>query len=133
LAAGSAVAAIAAAIPTGRAWPERPLRATALGLGVFAASHAALLYEWTRGDFGRYVWVIHQAQPCSSMGGGPGTLWVLATSVAFAVAALSYATAGGIDRGTTVIGICIAAILTLATAVAMFPDPIVYARVLGCL
>jgi hypothetical protein len=95
-------------------------------------SRAALLYQWTRGDFDRYVWIIRQVQPCSSMGGGPGTLWMLATSVAVAVSALVYATASGIDHPTVVAGILGAALLTFATALAMFPEAAVHARVLGC-
>lgn len=62
-----------------------------LALFVLAAGGPLLLGLWTRGDSERALWVIRQGYPCSAMGGGPGSLWVLGTSWISAIAALAYA------------------------------------------
>lgn len=91
------------------------------------------LWLWTRGDSERYFWVIHQGYPCSAMGGGPGSLLVLGTSWLTALAALAYAlTSSDPLRRIAVLGIGIGALALAATAVAMFAEPSVFARVLGC-
>ncbi len=134
LAIGSLLAMISAsAVGTALGRADGAFRAAALGLGLFAPAHAFLLYGWTRGDSERFVWVIRQAEPCSGMGGGPGGLWAGAMSIAFAVFAASYALRRGPTRRGLRAGLAIASGLTLATAAAMFPDPTIYARILGCL
>lgn len=109
------------------------LRVIGLAIGIFALAHAWLLYQWIHGDGDRSVWVIHQAQPCSAMGGGPGGLFVLVTSVLFGLAALVYALRGGLTSTQAWSGVGLAIALVAITAIAMFPDPTVYARVLGCI
>jgi hypothetical protein len=112
---------------------DRALRAVALGVALFAFSGPFLLSEWIRGD-DRYVWVINQGFPCSTMGGGPGLLWVTGTSWLFAFGALAFALAGGgRDRIPMLPGIVAGIVLASLTAVAMFPRPEVFASILGCL
>lgn len=101
-------------------------------LAVYAAAGPFLLDQWIRGDSSRYVWVIHQGPPCSSMGGGPGMLWVFATSWLAALAALGYALSGGLTRRLAAWGITIGCAVVLVTAAAMFPAPEIFAMVLGC-
>jgi hypothetical protein len=105
----------------------------ALGLGLFAALGPWLLNDWIRGDFDRYVWVIHQADPCSGMGGGPATLWVFGTSWLAAIGAFLYAATSPLTATRVIGGLGLGAALLGATAAAMFPDPAVFARLLGCL
>lgn len=105
----------------------------ALGFGLFAAVGPWLLNDWIRGDFDRYVWVIHQAQPCSGMGGGPGTLWVFGTSWLAAIGAFLYAATSRLTAPRVIGGFGLGAALLGATAAVMFPDPAVFARLLGCL
>ena len=104
----------------------------ALGLALFSLAGPWLLNDWIRGDFDRYVWVIHQAQPCSGMGGGPGMLWVFGTSWLAAFAAFVYAATFPLTVHRVAGGLGFGVALLLATAAAMFPDPSVFARVLGC-
>ena len=104
-----------------------------VALCIFAFGGPLLLWLWTRGDSERYVWVIQQGYPCSAMGGGPGSLWVLATSWLTAIAALAYATTTSFPQSRVVaFGGGIGALLLAATAAAMFPDPSVFAYVIGC-
>jgi hypothetical protein len=105
----------------------------ALGLALFAAVGPWLLSEWIHGDSDRYVWVINQGYPCSHMGSGPGMLWVYGTSWLAAIGALVYVAASGLTvaRGVAGLGVGVAALVT--TTAAMFPDPTIFARVLGCL
>jgi hypothetical protein len=105
----------------------------AIGLGLFAAVGPWLLNDWIRGDFDRYVWVIRRGQPCSSMGGGPGMLWVFGTSWLAAIGALIYAATFPVTVPRVVGGLGLGAALLGATAAAMFPDPAIFDRVLGCL
>jgi hypothetical protein len=105
----------------------------ALGLGLFAALGPWLLSEWVHADSERYPWVISQLDPCSSMGGGPGMLWVFGTSWLAAVGALIYAATFPLTAPRVVGGLGLGAALLGATAAAMFPDPAVFARILGCI
>jgi hypothetical protein len=128
---------IAAAYPLvapriGTATAPSVLPVTALGLALFAAVGPWLLNDWIRGDSDRYVWVISQADPCSGMGGGPGMVWVFGTSWLAAVGALMYATTFPLTGPRVVGGLGVGAALLAATAAAMFPDPAIFARVLGC-
>jgi hypothetical protein len=104
-----------------------------LGLALFAAVGPWLLSEWIRGDSERYVWVINQGYPCSNMGSGPGMLWVYGTSWLAALGALAYAASYGLTPLRIAAGLGVGAPLLGVTAAAMFPDPAVFANVLGCL
>jgi hypothetical protein len=115
-----------AAMPS--AWPV-----IAISLGVFAALGPWLLNEWVRGDSDRYVWVISHVDPCSGMGGGPGMVWVFGTSWLAAFGALTYAATFRLSVLRVVAGLGLGALLLAATAAAMFPDPAIFARVLGCI
>ena len=92
-----------------------------------------LLSLWIHADFDRYAWVIHQGDPCSGMGGGPGMLWVFGTSWLAAVGAVVYAGTSRLSAPHVVGGLGLGAALLGATAAAMFPNPAVFARVLGCI
>jgi hypothetical protein len=105
----------------------------ALGSTLFAALGPWLLREWVHGDSARYVWVISHVDPCSSMGGGPGMVWVFGTSWIAAAGAFLYATAFPLTGPRVVAGLALGVALLGATAAAMFPDPAVFARVLGCM
>jgi hypothetical protein len=105
----------------------------ALGSAVFAALGPWLLNEWVHGDSARYAWVISHVDPCSSMGGGPGMLWVFGTTWIAAAGAFLYATTFPLTAPRVVGGIGLGAALLALTAAAMFPDPAVFARVLGCM
>lgn len=105
----------------------------ALGLALFAAAGPWLLREWIRGDYDRYVWVIQQGYPCSHMGSGPGILWVFGTSWLAAVGALVYAATFHLTVLRVFAGLSLGVALLAATAAAMFPDPAIFARVLGCI
>jgi len=107
--------------------------AVALSLGVYAAAGPWLLSQWIHADFDRYAWVIHQGDPCSGMGGGPGMLWVFGTSWLAAVGALVYAGTSRLNAPHVVGGLGLGAAMLGATAAAMFPNPAVFARVLGCI
>jgi len=115
-----------------RARPNPLLAIGSLGVAIFAAAGPVLLYAWTRGDADRAVFVIYQGSPCSSMGGGPGSLFVLATSWLVAFAAFAYAVASGPTPQRLLAGFGLGLGLCALTAAAMFPDPAVFARVLGC-
>lgn len=104
----------------------------ALGGALFAAVGPVLLAVWTRADYVRYVWIIEQGPPCSSMGGGPGMLWVLGTSWLVAIAAGVYSIASRLTVGRVGFGIGVGLVLIAATALAMFPIPAVFAFALGC-
>lgn len=121
------------ALRRGRTFVGFGVAVGSFALFVFAAGGPLLLWLWTRGDGERYFWVIHQGYPCSAMGGGPGSLWVLATSWLTAIAALAYAATSSLRLPRVIaFGGGIGALLLAATAVAMFPDPTVFARVIGC-
>lgn len=105
----------------------------AIGLGLFAAFGPFLLNEWIRADSDRYMWVIRHADPCSSMGGGPGMVWVFGTSWLAAIGAFMYAAALPMTPARVACGLALGAVLLGATAAAMFPEPAVFARILGCL
>jgi hypothetical protein len=105
----------------------------ALGLGVFAAVGPWLLSQWIHADFDRYVWVIRQGDPCSGMGGGPGMIWVFGTSWLAAVGALVYAGTSRLSAPRVVGGLGLGAAMLGATAAAMFPNPALFARILGCM
>jgi hypothetical protein len=105
----------------------------AIGLGLFAAFGPFLLNEWIRADSDRYLWVIRHADPCSSMGGGPGMLWVFGTSWLAAIGAFIYAAAFSLTPARVAGGLALGALLLGATAAAMFPEPAVFAGILGCL
>jgi hypothetical protein len=60
-------------------------------------------------------------------------LWVFGTSWLAAVGALSYAATFPLTAPRVVGGLGFGAALLGATAAAMFPDPAVFARVLGCI
>ena len=107
--------------------------AVALSLAVYAAAGPWLLSLWIHADFDRYAWVIHQGDPCSDMGGGPGMLWVFGTSWLAAVGAVVYAGTSRLSAPHVVGGLGLGAALLGATAAAMFPNPAVFARVLGCI
>src|SRR5207237_3110678 len=86
------------------------LVAAALGLAVYAAVGPLLLAAWTRTDYVRFVWIVSQGAPCSSMGGGPGMLWVLGTSWLVALAATAHAITSGLTvrRATAGLGLRVA-------------------------
>jgi hypothetical protein len=109
------------------------LPVVAIGLGLFAAAGPWLLNEWVRGDSDRYLWVISNVDPCSGMGGGPGMVWVFGTSWLAAFGALTYAATFRLTVLRVVAGLGLGALLLAATAAAMFPDPAIFARVLGCI
>ncbi len=121
---------VARRVAAGAAWF---VVVVALGLALFAFAGPWLLNDWIRGDHERNVWVIRQAQPCSGMGGGPGMLWVFGTSWLGAFAALVYAATFPLTVHRVAGGLALGAALLGVTAVAMFPDPAVFARVLGCM
>ena len=104
-----------------------------IGLALFPALGPWLLNEWVHADSARYLWVISSVDPCSSMGGGPGMVWVFGTSWLAAAGAFLYAATFPLTAARVVAGLGLGAILVGATAAAMFPDPAVFARVLGCL
>jgi hypothetical protein len=108
------------------------LPVSAIGIGLFAAVGPWLLSHWIHADFERYVWVIRQADPCSGMGGGPGMLWVFGTSWLAAAGALTYAITFPLTATRIVGGLGLGGALLAATAAAMFPNPAVFARILGC-
>jgi hypothetical protein len=105
----------------------------ALGLAVFAAVGPWLLNHWVHADSERYAWVISHVDPCSSMGGGPGMVWVFGTSWIAAAGAFLYAATFPLNASRVVGGIGFGASLLSLTAAAMFPDPAVFARALGCM
>jgi hypothetical protein len=110
----------------------RALPVVALGLGLFAAAGPWLLNDWVHGDYDRYVWVISHVDPCSAMGGGPGMLWVFGTSCLAALGAFAYAAAFPLTLRSVAGGVGLGVTLLCATAAAMYPDPAVFAGVLGC-
>lgn len=107
-------------------------RALALGLGLYALAGAFLLLQWIHADSERYLWVIRQPAPCTYMGGGPGGLAVMVTAAVFAAGAMCHAFAGGISGSAVVAGLAGASVVLVATVLAMFPDPAVFAWLLGC-
>lgn len=104
----------------------------ALSVALFAAVGPWLLNQWVHADSARYLWVISHVDPCSSMGGGPGMLWVFGTSWLAAAGALLYASTFPLTAPRVVGGLVFGAALLGATAAAMFPDPAIFASVLGC-
>ena len=133
LAAGSFLALVSAAaisVTAGRI--DSAFRACALGLGTFAFTHGWLWWTWRSADHTRYLWIIRQGAPCSAMGGGPGSLWLLVMSVVFGGGAIAYAVSAHPTRGTVSAGIVLGILLTIGTALAMFPAPETYARIVGC-
>jgi hypothetical protein len=114
-------------------WPSSTLPVLALAVAVFAAVGPWVLNEWIRGDSDRNLWIIRQIDPCSSMGGGPGMVWVFGTSWLAAAGAFLYAATFPLSATRVVAGLGLGAALLGATAAAMFPDPAFFARVLGCL
>jgi hypothetical protein len=133
-----AVTALAVVCAVGVIYPllpharRAPLASIAIALAVYAALGPVILNDWIRGDYDRYVWVIHQGYPCSSMGGGPGTVWVFATSWLTALAAAAYAVSLAPSRGQIVGGVLIGGLVVALTAAAMFPVPEVFATLIGC-
>ena len=126
------VLTMAIALGAGRA--VRSLsRSAGLALALYAPSGMLLLIRWIHDDFDRYLWIIRQLAPCTYMGGGPGALWVIVTSLMFALGAGLYALAGGITRRAAVVGVVSGATVTALTAAAMYPEPSIFARILGCL
>ena len=125
---------IAALLPTtvGAAQTRAFLTAAALGLALYAAVGPLLLAAWTRTDYVRFVWIVSQGASCSSMGGGPGMLWVLGTSWLVAIAATAHAVTSGLTvrRATGGLGLGLAFIG--ATVLAMVPAPALLAFALGC-
>jgi hypothetical protein len=105
----------------------------ALGLALFSAVGPWLLYQRVHDEYARYVWVIRTLDPCSSMGGGPGMLWVFGTSWLAAAGSFLYAATFPLTASRVVAGLGFGGALLGATAAAMFPDPAVFGRVLGCL
>lgn len=105
----------------------------ALGFAVFAAVGPWILNQWVHADSARYAWVISHVDPCSSMGGGPGMLWVFGTSWIAAAGAFLYAATFPLTGPRLVGGIGLGIALLALTAAAMFPDPTVFARILGCM
>jgi hypothetical protein len=114
-------------------WASSTLPVVALGLGFFAAAGPWLLNEWIRADSDRYLWIISHVDPCSGMGGGPGMLWVFGPSWLAALGALAYAATFPLTARRVLGGLGLGVALLGATAAAMFPDPAVFARILGCL
>ena len=102
-------------------------------LALYAALGPWLLSQWVHGDSDRYLWVIRHVDPCSSMGGGPGMVWVFGTSWLAAAGAFLYAATFPLTARPVLVGLGLGAALLGATAAAMFPDPAIFARVLGCL
>lgn len=108
------------------------VRAGALGIALFAIAGPFLLNEWIRGGDGvRYSWIIHQRFPCSTMGGGPGFLWVAGTAWLYGIGALVFATAGRSGPMQLREGVAVGAALVAMTGLAMFPEPSVFAWLLG--
>lgn len=105
----------------------------ALGLALFAAVGPWLLGEWIHADSERYLWVIRHVDPCSAMGGGPGMVWVFGTSWVAAAGAFLYAATFPLTAARVAAGLSLGAGLLALTAAAMFPDPAIFARVLGCM
>ena len=104
-----------------------------LATSMYAAVGPWLLSEWVHGDSDRYAWVIRHVDPCSSMGGGPGMLWVFGTSWLAAAGAFLYAATFPLSPRPVLAGLGLGVVLLGTTALAMFPDPAVFAHVLGCL
>lgn len=125
--------ALGAAVLAGRRETRVPSAVVvgAVGLAILAALGPFLLMEWRGGD--RYIWVIQQGYPCDSMGSGPGALWVFATSWLFALAALGYAWVAEATLRQRLAGLVLGAVLVALTFAAMFPDPRLFAWLLGCL
>ena len=125
---------IAALLPTtvGAAQTRAFLTAAALGLAVYAAVGPLLLAAWTRTDYVRFVWIVSQGAPCSSMGGGPGMLWVLGTSWLVALAATAHAVTSGLTVRRATAGLGLGLAFIGATVLAMVPAPALLAFALGC-
>jgi len=125
---------VAALLPTtvGAAQIRAFLTTAALGLALYAAVGPLLLAAWTRTDYGRFVWIVSQGAPCSSMGGGPGMLWVLGTSWLVAIAATTHAVTSGLTVHRATAGLGLGLALIGATVLAMFPAQAVLAFALGC-
>jgi hypothetical protein len=109
------------------------LPVVALSVALFAAAGPWLLNHWVHADSARYAWVISHVDPCSSMGGGPGMVWVFGTSWIAAAGAFLYAATFPLNAARVVAGLALGAGLLALTAAAMFPDPGIFARLLGCL
>ena len=80
----------------------------------------------------RFVWIVSQGAPCSSMGGGPGMLWVLGTSWLVAIAATAHAVTSGLTVGRATAGLGLGVAFIGATVLAMVPAPALLAFALGC-
>lgn len=117
----------------GAAAAPSALPVVAIGLGLFAAAGPWLLNGWVRGDPDRYVWVISNVNPCSGMGGGPGMAWVFGTSWLAAIGAFMYAGTLPLTASRVLGGLGLGVGFLAATAAAMFPEPAIFARVLGCI
>ena len=108
------------------------LTAAALGLALYAAVGPLLLAAWTRTDYVRFVWIVSQGASCSSMGGGPGMLWVLGTSWLVAIAATAHAVTSGLTVRRATAGLGLGLAFIGATVLAMVPVPALLAFALGC-
>lgn len=123
------LAAVIRTVSIGRA--DAAVSVGAIALGVLAGLGPVLLNEWIRGG-DRYVWIINQNYPCSTMGGGPGFIWVTGTSVLFALGAFAFGWSNS-DTSSRQRGIAAGLGLVGLTAVAMFPRPEIFATLLGCI
>src|SRR5438034_4563587 len=125
---------IAALLPTtvGAAQTRAFLTAAALGLALYAAVGPLLLAAWTRTDYVRFVWIVSQGASCSSMGGGPGMLWVLGTSLLVAIAATAHAVTSGLTVRRATAGLGLGLAVRRRTVLASVPAPALLACALGC-
>lgn len=114
----------------------RVLRQVLFSFAILGLVVPLLFSQWIRGNSDRYLWIINQGFPCSTMGSGPFQLFVLGIfpwAAALVVGVIAWllpprdAIRDDMRRGL-VIGVAFAAL----TAAGMFLLPGWFASLLGC-
>lgn len=131
--AASAIAFALARVPARRTHKVDALRSAVVGVALSALAAPLLVNQWIRGDYDRYIWVIHQRGPCGYMGSGPGVLVLFGAGWVLGIALLGLAVATHrAERRVADVGIATGAVLIVGMALVLFVDQALFARLLGC-
>jgi hypothetical protein len=104
----------------------------AVGVGLTLLAWPFLFQAWLHTDYDRFLWILVQPQPCASFGGMVvQAVWTFAPSLVGIAVLIGVGLARSL-RSSLIVGVIVAAAITISLGAFMLLLPTTFARAIGC-